>query len=203
MGKLNLIQGKWEGKVGQTVGAKWKNLATLRSYAIPSNPKTQAQETVRTVFKDMTSFVALFADQIKYLTSLNTRGMSVRNAIIKANSEQITAGTFNKDTLVINKGGLPNATGVTATATATAATVQFTRPVATNLTDKAEIVVVVVDGTNKIAGVGKAALTGTSVQVNVALQDGVQSDVYYWVIDYRGSARVGSYSGHTTVTYTA
>lgn len=203
MGKLNLIQGKWEGKVGQTVGAKWKNLATLRSYAIPSNPKTQAQETVRTVFKDMTSFVALFADQIKYLTSLNTRGMSVRNAIIKANSEQITAGTFSKDTLVINKGGLPNATGVTATATAAAATVRFTRPVATNLTDKAEIVVVVVDGTNKIAGVGKAALTETSVQVNVALQDGVQSDVYYWVIDYRGSARVGSYSGHTTVTYTA
>lgn len=203
MGKLNLIQGKWEGKVGQTVGAKWKNLATLRSYAIPSNPKTQAQETVRTVFKDMTSFVALFADQIKYLTSLNTRGMSVRNAIIKANSEQITAGTFSKDTLVTNKGGLPNATGVTATATATAVTVNFTRPVATNLTDKAEIVAVVVDGTNKIAGVGRAALTGTSVTVNVALQTGVQSDVYYWVIDYRGSARVGSYNGHATVTYTA
>lgn len=200
MGKLNLIQGKWDGKVGQTVGAKWKNKATLRSYAVPSNPNTQAQQTVRTVFKDITSFVALFADQIKYLTSLNTRGQSVRNAIIQANKAMIDAGTFTAADLIVNKGGLPNATAVTPTAAANAVTCTFTKPVATNITDKAEIVVVVVDSKNKIAGAGKALLTAANVVVNVSLTTGQQADVYYWVIDYRGSARVGSYSGHANVT---
>ena len=65
MGKLNLIKGKWDGKVGQLVGSKWKDKATLRAYAVPANPNTQAQQIVRNVFKQMTSFVALFSDQVR------------------------------------------------------------------------------------------------------------------------------------------
>ena len=92
MGKMNLLKANWEGKVGQTVGAKWKNKSTIRTYTKPSNPDTAAQQSVRTVFGDMTSFVALFADQIKYLSALDTAGQSVRNAIIQANKDQIEAG---------------------------------------------------------------------------------------------------------------
>jgi len=200
MGKLNLIQGKWNGKVGQLVGAKWKNKATLRAYAVPSNPKTQAQQTVRNVFKDITSFVALFSDQIRYLSSLNTRGQSVRNAIIQANKDMIDNGTFDKTQLVVNKGGLPNATGVSATYAGGNATISFTAPVATNITAQAILVAAVVDETNKVANAGSALLTAGTATVNVALASGVTADVYYWIIDYRGSARVGSFSGHTTVT---
>jgi len=202
MGVLNVIKGKWDGKVGQLVGAKWKNLATLRAYAKPSNPNTEKQQTVRTVFKDMTSFTSLFTDMIKYLTSLDTRGQSVRNAILKINKAQVDAGTFNKATLLVNKGGLPNVTGFTVgTVTAGSAfDCTFTAPVATNITSKARIVVVAVDGENKIAGVGDALLSTGTVNVNISPVSGGTLDIYYWIIDYRGSSRVGSYSGYTSKT---
>ena len=83
MGKMNLLKANYEGKVGQTVGAKWKNVSTLRTYTKPSNPNTDAQQTVRSGFKAINEFVALFADQIRYKSALDTSGMSVRNAIVK------------------------------------------------------------------------------------------------------------------------
>lgn len=202
MGKLNVIKGKWDGKVGQLVGAKWKNVATLRSYTKPSNPNTDAQQTVRGVFKQMTSFVALFADFIKYSTSLDTRGQSVRNAIIKNNKDQIESGTFAKATLLVNKGGLPNVTAFTlGTASAGAdLTATFTAPAATNITAKAKIVAVAVDEDNLIAGYGEALLSAGSLTIKIAPAASSTLDVYYWIIDYRGTARVGSKSGYTTAT---
>lgn len=202
MGKMNLLKAKWDGKVGQTVGAKWKNLATIRTYAKPSNPNTSAQQTIRTGFKQVTSFVALFSDLIRYQSSLDTRGQSVRNAIISANKTQIVAGSITKASLIVNKGGLPNVTGaslVTPTV-GTNLTLRYTKPVATNITAKAKIVAVAVDEGNKIAGVGVGALAAETVTIAMAPLAGATVDVYYWVIDYRGSARVGSYSGYLTAT---
>lgn len=198
MGKLNVLRSLWYGKVGETVGAKWKNLATIRTYAKPANPNTEAQQEVRGVFKQMTSFVSLFAAQVNYLSSLDTRSMSVRNAIIKANKAQISAGTFDPATLVVNKGGLPNVTGFTVTAHAAGAdwTATFTAPVATNLTDKAKLIAIVVDSENLIAGVGEALLSAGTVNVPVRATAGATCHVYYYVIDYRGSSRVGSNSAH-------
>lgn len=202
MGKMNLLKAKWDGKVGQTVGAKWKNLATIRTYAKPSNPNTSAQQTIRTGFKQVTSFVALFSDLIRYQSSLDTRGQSVRNAIISANKPQIVAGTITKADLIVNKGGLPNVTAASlSTPTAgTNLTLTYTKPVATNITSKAKIVAVAVDEANKIAGVGVGALAAQTVEIAMAPLAGATVDVYYWVIDYRGSARVGSYSGYLTAT---
>lgn len=202
MGLLNLLTGSYDGKVGKTVGAKWKSLKTVRTYAKPSNPNTEAQQTVRSVFKSMTSFTALFTDQIKYLTSLDVRAQSVRNAIIKANKDQIDAGTFDKTTLVVNKGGLPSVTGFTlGTATAGAdMTATFTAPVATNITSKAVLVAVAVDEDNKMAGIGTCKLDAATLTIGLKPVSGATIDVYYWIIDYRGSARVGSYSGYATAT---
>lgn len=202
MGKMNLLKAKWDGKVGQTVGAKWKNLATIRTYAKPSNPNTSAQQTIRTGFKQVTSFVALFSDLIRYQSSLDTRGQSVRNAIISANKTQIVAGTITKADLIVNKGGLPNVTSASlgTPAAGTNLTLTYTKPVATNITAKAKIVAVAVDEENKIAGVGVGALAAQTVEIAMAPLAGATVDVYYWVIDYRGSARVGSYSGYLTAT---
>lgn len=202
MGKMNLLKAKWDGKVGQTVGAKWKNLATIRTYAKPSNPNTSAQQTIRTGFKQVTSFVALFSDLIRYQSSLDTRGQSVRNAIISANKTQIVAGTITKADLIVNKGGLPNVTSASlgTPAAGTNLTLTYTKPVATNITSKAKIVAVAVDEENKIAGIGVGALAAQTVTIAMAPLAGATVDVYYWVIDYRGSARVGSYSGYLTAT---
>jgi hypothetical protein len=202
MGKMNLLKAKWDGKVGQTVGAKWKNLATIRTYAKPSNPNTSAQQTIRTGFKQVTSFVALFSDLIRYQSSLDTRGQSVRNAIISANKTQMVAGTITKADLIVNKGGLPNVTSASlgTPAAGTNLTLTYTKPVATNITAKAKIVAVAVDEENKIAGVGVGPLADETVEIAMAPLAGATVDVYYWVIDYRGSARVGSYSGYLTAS---
>lgn len=202
MGKMNLLKGKWDGKVGQTVGAKWKDKSTIRTYSIPANPKTQAQTTVRTGFKDVSSFVSLFSDMIKYLTSLDTRAMSVRNAIMKANAEMIASGALTVGDLVVNKGGLPNATVSAATAaTATGkVTLTFTAPVATNLTAKAKLVGIAVNPNKSVAGVGTALLTATTLSIDCACATGNAVSVYWYVIDYRGSARVGSISDYIAAT---
>lgn len=194
MGKLNLIQGKWDGKVGQTVGAKWKSKATIRAYAKPSNPNTAMQQEKRGIFGQMSIFLALFTDQIKTLTSLNTRGMTVRNAIIKANKDQYgNAGAFDPATLVVNKGGLVNVQGTWSAVSATGATLTYTAPTATNISDKAKVVAVAVskDGRSAAVGTGNAKTPET-----ITLSFNAVTDValYYWLIDYRGSTRVGSIS---------
>lgn len=202
MGKLNILKANWIGKVGETVGSKWKNKKVIRTYSIPSNPRTDAQVQVRTVFKDMTGFVALFSDQIKYLSSLDTRGMSVRNAILKANKAQVEAGAFDASTLVVNKGGLPNVSAFTAGLTTAGAnfTATWTKPAATNISEKAVLVVVAVDATAKVAVASSALVSAETITVAMPLTAGSKVDVFYYIIDYRGSSRVGSVNGYATGT---
>lgn len=202
MGKLNILKAAYYGKVGETVGAKWKNKNTVRVLTIPSNPNTMAQQTVRTGFKDISKFVALFADQIKTMSALNTRGMSVRNAIIKENKMMVSAGTLNAANLVISKGGLPTPQG--AAATASQATGEITVPVTqitgSNVTAKAKIVVVAVSQNAQQAWVN----VGNNQTGDVTITTGVTGvnpfDVYIYAIDYRGSAKVGSLSRYQEVT---
>ena len=202
MGKMNLLKANWIGKVGETVGAKWKNKKTIRTYSIPANPKTDAQMSVRGVFANLTSFVALFSDQIKYLTSLDVRGMSVRNAIIKANKAQIGAGTFDPETLIVNKGGLPTVSGLTVATWGTTGniTATWTKPTATNLSEKARMVVVMVDKTANVAVAADALLSAETINVPMQGTSGNKIDCYYYIIDYRGSSRVGSISQYTSGT---
>lgn len=202
MGKLNILKAAYYGKVGETVGAKWKNKNTVRVLTIPSNPNTMAQQTVRTGFKDISKFVALFADQIKTVSALNTRGMSVRNAIIKENKMMVSAGTLTPNDLVISKGGLPTPQGAAATgAQATGmVTVPITEITGSNVTAKAKIVVVVVSQTAQQAWVAVEDNTTKNVEVNTGLTGTNPFDVYLYAIDYRGSAKVGSLSRYQQVT---
>lgn len=200
MGKLHLIKGSWTGKVGEFVGAKWKATNTLHVYTVPANPNTAKQQAVRTPFGEMAAFIALFADGIKYLSSLNTRNQSVRNAIIKLNKDQIEAGTFNKATLQINKGALQQVQGVAAAASTSGATVTWTAPTASNISSSAEVVVVVVDETNKLAGSGSALATAETLTVDIGASSGASLDVYTYLIDPRGSYKAGSNSAYNTVS---
>ena len=201
MGKMNLLKANWEGKVGQTVGAKWKNRSTIRTYTKPSNPKTAAQVSVRTAFKEMTSFVALFADQIKYLSALNTSGQSVRNAIIQANKMQIQDGTFQKVDLVISKGGLQKVAGENAEAATKKVKVTWNNPTATNFTDKAKLVAVMVQETSGLVDVvtedAKKGITGVTSSIDF---DTGNVDVFVYYLDVRGSSKVASVSDYLTVS---
>lgn len=202
MGKLNILKAAYYGKVGETVGAKWKNKNTVRVLTIPSNPNTQAQQTVRTVFRDMSKFISLFSDQIKTVSALNTRGMSVRNAIIKINKEQIMDGTFTAGDLVISRGGLPTPQGAAASGAQGTGilTVPVTEITGSNVTSKAKIVVVAVSQTAQQAWVAVEDNTTGNVEIQTGVTGTNPFDVYVYAIDYRGSAKVGSLSRYAQVT---
>lgn len=199
MGKMNLLKGNWEGKVGQTVGAKWKNKSTIRTYTKPSNPNTSEQMKVRGVFAEMTSFVALFADQIKYLSALNTSGQSVRNAIIQANKAQIMSGSFDKSTLLISKGGLQKVAGEQAIESSKKVNVTWTRPTATNFTPNAKLIAVMIQPTSGLVEVVEADATAETLTGNITFESG-NVDVYVYYLDKRGSNKVASASDYISVT---
>lgn len=199
MGKMNLLKANWEGKVGQTVGAKWKNKSTIRTYTKPSNPSTAGQQKVRGVFAQMTTFVALFADQIKYLSALNTAGQSVRNAIIQANKSQIDAGTFDKATLLISKGGLQKVAGEAATASAGKITVTWSKPTATNFTANAKLIAVMAQPASGLVEVVEADADDETVTGEMTFEAGTV-DVYVYYLDKRGSNKVASASDYLSVT---
>ena len=196
---MNLLKANWEGKVGQTVGAKWKNKSTIRTYTKPSNPNTAGQQSVRGVFAEMTSFVAMFADQIKYLSALNTAGQSVRNAIIQANKAQIMSGAFDKSTLLISKGGLQKVAGEAAQATSGKVTVTWTKPTATNFTANAKLIAVMVQPATGLVEVAEAKADAETLSGNMTFENG-NVDVYVYYLDKRGSNKVASISDYINVT---
>ena len=194
MGKLNLLKGRYTGKVGETVGAKWKNKSTLRTFSVPSNPDTADQQKVRGAFAQMTSFIALFADQIKYLSALDTSGMSLRNAIIKINKDQIADGSFAAEDLEISRGGLQKPNAGALTFSAGVATLALTAPTATNFTDKAKYVVVFIDADNSIVDVKEGDLESTSIASGALFTDSTHIDCYCYILDKRGSSKIASVS---------
>ena len=199
MGKMNLLKANWEGKVGQTVGAKWKNKSTIRTYTKPSNPNTAAQQGVRGVFAEMTSFVAMFADQIKYLSALNTAGQSVRNAIIQANKSQMMGASFDKTTLLISKGGLQKVAGESGSASTGKITVTWNKPTATNFTANAKLIAVMVQPATGLVEVVEAAADAETLTGNMTFENG-SVDVYVYYLDKRGSNKVASASDYISVS---
>ena len=199
MGKMNLLKANWEGKVGQTVGAKWKNKSTIRTYTKPANPDTAAQQSVRSVFGSMTSFVAMFADQIKYLSALNTAGQSVRNAIVQINKAMIMNGTFEKSSLIISKGGLQKVAGENGSASSGKVTITWSRPTATNFTSAAKLIAVMVQPETGLVEVAEADATAETLTGNMTFENG-NVDVYVYFLDKRGSNKVASTSDYISVS---
>jgi hypothetical protein len=202
MGIMNLIKANWTGKVGQVVGAKWKNKSTIRSYTPPAYTNTPAQQTVRGWFGEISAYVALFADQIKSLSALDTKGMSVRNAIIKLNKDQYDAGPLDPSTLKVSRGGLPAVTGLTASAPAglSAITASWTPVQGVTISDKAKVVIIAVNDEENFAAVGSALNTAGTISIPAAVPPNTQLNIHYYLVDYRGSSRVGSTSGYISTT---
>lgn len=203
MGELNLLKGAYTGKVGKTVGAKWKNLSTVRTYTKPANPKTEAQVSVRSAFKDINSFVARFADAIKYLSAWNTAGMSVRNAIVKANKAMVDTGTFDKDTLQISKGGLAKPTALAGTWSSSAGgTISYTwtKPIASNISADAKMVIVAVDEINDLFEVLDVKASAETATGAVNFPSTAQLTVYGYILDKHGSVKVASNSVKVTLS---
>ena len=59
MAKQNFIGGGYYGKLGDTVGQRWKNKRTIRTYVIPRNPRTDVQQANRARFRNLVPFAQL------------------------------------------------------------------------------------------------------------------------------------------------
>lgn len=199
MGIMNTLKGNYTGKVGQTVGSKWKNLSTERVFTKPSNPNTEAQQTVRTGFKDINAFVALFADQIRYKSALDTSGMSVRNAIVKLNKLMVAGGTFDKTDLLISKGGLQKVSGEAGTASGGVVTITWNAPTATNFTSAAKLIAVLVQADSGMVEVVEAAANAGTVSGTLQFSAG-KVDAYVYFLDKRGSNKIASASDYLEIT---
>lgn len=198
MGLLNLLKANWTGKVGQTVGAKWKNKSTIRSYTKPAYTNTPAQQIIRQGFGEITSFVALFADQIRSLSALDTKGMSVRNAIIKLNRDMVQAGSLDPSDLLVSRGGLPKVGGFSANIPAGRNSINATWTAATGATisDRARVVVIAADSDYNFAAVGYALNSAGTLSISATVPTGCTPHIYYYLLDYRGSSRVASPSDY-------
>ena len=199
MGIMNTLKGNYTGKVGQTVGSKWKNLSTERVFTKPSNPNTEAQQTVRTGFKDINAFVALFADQIRYKSALDTSGMSVRNAIVKLNKDMVASGTFDKTSLLISKGGLQKVSSEAGTASGGVVTITWSKPTATNFTNAAKLIAVLVQADSGMVEVVEADATAETVSGALEFASG-KVDAYVYYLDKRGSNKIASLSDYLEIT---
>lgn len=200
MGKMNLLKANWYGKVGQTVGAKWKNKSTIRTYTKPANPDTAGQQLVRGGFAAITTFVALFADGIRYKSALDTAGQSVRNAIIKLNKDMVAAGALTKADLLVSKGGLQKPTVSAASLVSDKVSITFAAPTATNFTNKAKLIVVAVDAVDGVVDVFEAAPDAGTAAGTVNFSGSNDVDVYAYWLDYRGSNKVASASVYKAIT---
>lgn len=65
----NFLSGGYYGKLGDTVGQRWKNKRTIRAYVIPANPRTEKQQKNRGNFGLCTA-KAQIALQMNYSTTL-------------------------------------------------------------------------------------------------------------------------------------
>lgn len=65
----NFLSGGYYGKLGDTVGQRWKNKRTIRAYVIPSNPRTEKQQKNRGNFGQCTA-KSQIALQMNYNTTL-------------------------------------------------------------------------------------------------------------------------------------
>lgn len=64
----NFLSGGYYGKLGETVGQRWKNKRTIRSYVIPRNPRTEKQQANRGLFANAVTYAQMGLQMNYYAT---------------------------------------------------------------------------------------------------------------------------------------
>ena len=64
----NFLSGGYYGKLGVTVGQRWKNKRTIRTYVIPNNPRTERQQANRGLFANAVTYAQMGLQMNYYAT---------------------------------------------------------------------------------------------------------------------------------------
>lgn len=126
MAELNLLQGKYDGKLGQTVGAKWKNKATVRSYTKAKDPKTAEQLNNRSRWNQMLNVYRVVKPHIEKYVPLDTSKFNLWCAFQNMNANfmnHATQKTYRN--ILIAKGNLATMPDYTVTRNGTQLTINL------------------------------------------------------------------------------
>jgi hypothetical protein len=83
LAKLNWLEGTYTGRLGASVGSKWKSLNTVRTYTKGAKSNTEGQRAVRDLTGFLAPFLANFAQAIKPYTAYELSKMSYPNHVMR------------------------------------------------------------------------------------------------------------------------
>lgn len=93
----NFLSGGYYGKLGATVGQRWKNKRTIRTYVVPTNPRTPTQQANRGKFADAVTFAQMGMQMNYYCTLFDDSNFTRWNYRMKVARELKNAGLSGLD----------------------------------------------------------------------------------------------------------
>lgn len=93
----NFLSGGYYGKLGATVGQRWKNKRTIRTYVIPANPRTEIQQANRGKFANAVVFAQMGLQMNYYATVFEDPNFTRWNYRMKVARELKDRGMLDLD----------------------------------------------------------------------------------------------------------
>ena len=90
----NFLSGGYYGKLGATVGQRWKNKRTIRTYVVPNNPRTPSQQANRGKFADAVTYSQIGMQMNYYCALFDDPNMTRWNYRMKV-ARELKAADFN------------------------------------------------------------------------------------------------------------
>jgi hypothetical protein len=166
------VKGSIKGKVGQFVGSSWRGIDYIKTYTPPSNPRTEGQVAVRSIFQHVAYIAkAIYAEVLKPYTFPKPQKLTAYNRMIQINKEMFDDREWDQMKLKIFDGPLHNPGIASAAVTAGAdskATVAWS-PAVGEGTDVA--LVVIHDETTEKTLAGKGTRQTGTLEVDTAILD--------------------------------
>lgn len=197
------ILGPVTQKIGNVVGAKWKDRYYFRTLVTPSNPNTAAQQAVRTNFATLVAAGRLILSSVlqTYWDPYYT-GMSGFNGFIKYNMEA-QPGAFDWSLVQVARGSLEGSTISGAVYADPTVTVSYSTATSGNGLATDEVHVVVFDTANNVAFINSGGETRTDGSAAVAAgagRDEANLEAFLFLHRGSGSTLEVSNSDHSAVT---
>lgn len=93
----NFISGGYYGKLGATVGQRWKNKRIIRTYVIPRNPRTAEQQANRGQFGEAVQYSQIALQMNYYATCFENESYTRWNYRMKTAKNLVAHGAINLD----------------------------------------------------------------------------------------------------------
>lgn len=110
MAFINLLHNGYQGKLGETVGQKWKNQRTVRTYNPTNNSKSEAQLKQRAIYKQNISEASIAYSTLIGVSKNTAKGMNIFNlftsqwskAKVSTGDSWIKSGIFDRPNIGID-----------------------------------------------------------------------------------------------------